>query len=203
MKSRLIGIAGASGSGKTTVAQELAELADGSLLISQDNWYISLPDDADAAEWNFDDPDALDLSLLASDLSALKRSETIEGPRYHFATHKRLPETVTLKPAPFIIVEGLFLFLPEELRKVFDFKLFIDVPLATCLERRIARDVMERGRTEEMIRRRWAEQVEPMYRQYIEPTRAVADLLLAPAELDSPEHVHQISKVWKKIRNPV
>ena len=191
---RIIGLVGASGSGKTTVANELVAFAGSSCLISQDNYYRSLPDSVDARDWNFDDPAVIDLEHLARDLAALKRGETVEGPRYIFSTHKRAPDTVTLKPAPLIIVEGLFLFLPESLRDVFDLKVFIDVPLEVCLERRVARDVVERGRTEEMIHQRWAEQVEPMYRKYIEPTRAFADLLVAPAETGSRECAKQIEK---------
>ncbi|MFA7369168.1 MAG: uridine-cytidine kinase [Kiritimatiellales bacterium] len=192
---RIIGIVGASGSGKTTVAQELAELTGNASLMSQDNYYISLPDHIDARDWNFDDPAVIDLEHLARDLAALKRGETVEGPRYIFSTHKRAPEPVTLKPAPVIIIEGLFLFLPESLRSVFDLKIFIDVPLEICLERRVARDVVERGRTAEIIRQRWAEQVEPMYRKYVEPTRVFADLLLVPEERGTPEREEQIQNI--------
>lgn len=189
---RIIGIAGASGSGKTTIAKELAELAGRASLMSQDNYYISLPDGTDSKDWNFDDPAVVDLEHLARDLEHLKRGKTVQAPRYHFATHKRLPETVTLRPAPLIFVEGLFLFTNEHLRDVFDLKVFIDLPLQTCLERRIARDGKERGRNETEIRRRWAEQVEPMYRKYIEPARAFADVLLIPAERGTPERKQQI-----------
>jgi uridine kinase len=192
---RIIGIVGASGSGKTSVAKELAELAGNASLMSQDNYYRGLPDDIAAADWNFDDPAALDLEHLTRDLAALKRGETVEGPRYIFSTHKRAPDTVTLKPAPTIIVEGLFLFANRHLRDVFDLKVFIDLPLDVCLERRVARDVVERGRTAEMIRQRWAEQVEPMYRKFVEPTRAFADILLIPAERGTPERAKQIASI--------
>lgn len=193
--SRIIGIVGASGSGKTTVARELAELAGNVSLMSQDNYYIGLPDGMDSKNWNFDDPAVIDLEHLARDLAALKRGETVEGPRYIFSTHKRAPDTVTLKPAPLIIVEGLFLFLPQHLRDVFDLKIFIEVPMEVCLERRVARDVVERGRTAEIIRHRWAEQVEPMYIKHVEPTRAFADLLLIPAGRGTPERAAQIAKI--------
>lgn len=193
--SRIIGIVGASGSGKTTVARELAELAGNVSLMSQDNYYIGLPDGVDSKNWNFDDPAVIDLEHLARDLAALKRGETVEGPRYIFSTHKRAPDTVTLKPAPLIVVEGLFLFLPQHLRDVFDLKIFIEVPMEVCLERRVARDVVERGRTAEIIRHRWAEQVEPMYIKHVEPTRAFADLLLIPAGRGTPERAAQIAKI--------
>lgn len=195
----IIGIVGASGSGKTTVAQELAALAEGSCLISQDNYYRGLPDGIAAEDWNFDDPAALDLEHLARDLAALKRGETVQIPCYNFSTHKRKTETITLKPAPVIIVEGLFLFLPESLRRVFDLKIFTDIPQEVCLQRRIARDKAERGRTEEDIRRQWFDQVEPMYRKYVEPSRAFADLLLVPAERGTPERNRQIAECFRKI----
>jgi len=194
---RIIGIVGASGSGKTTVAHELAELSQGSSLISQDNYYRGLPEDIAAADWNFDDPAALDLEHLARDLAALKHGETVQIPCYNFSTHKRKTETITLKPAPVIIVEGLFLFLPENLRQVFDLKIFVDVPQDICLQRRIARDVAERNRTEQDIRAQWTAQVEPMYRKYVAPTRAFADLLLVPAERGTPERKQQIADILK------
>ena len=198
----IIGIVGASGSGKTTVAHELAELAElaeSACLMSQDNYYRNLPEGIDSKDWNFDDPAGIDLEHLARDLEALKRGETVDGPRYIFADHKRALDTITLTPAPFIIVEGLFLFAEEHLRNVFDLKIFIDLPLETCLERRVARDVVERGRTENMIRQRWAEQVEPMYRKYVEPTRSFADQLLIPVERGTPERKTQIFQCLEKI----
>ena len=197
---KIIGIVGASGSGKTTVAEELAALAGDCCLISQDNYYRDLPEGADAIDWNFDDPSGIDLEHLARDLAALKRGETVEGPRYIFSEHKRTADTITRHPAPVILVEGLFLFTTERLRNVFDLKIFIDVPAAVCLERRIARDVKERGRTEEVIRQRWTNQVEPMFTRHVAPTRACADLLLIPAARGSAERAEQISKTLEKLK---
>ncbi|MCC7299691.1 MAG: AAA family ATPase [Verrucomicrobia bacterium] len=198
---RIIGIVGASGSGKTTVAKELAKRSGNASLMSQDNYYISLPDNVDSKDWNFDDPAVIDLDHLARDLAALKRGERVEVPRYIFSTHKRAPDTVTLKPAPLIIVEGLFLFANKNLRDVFDLKIFVDLPLGTCLERRVDRDTAERGRTELEIRKRWMEQVEPMYHRYVEPTRSFADVLLIPAELGSPERAEQTAKILRSVIN--
>lgn len=195
----LIGITGASGSGKTTVARELAAADKDALLVTQDNWYYGLPDGMDAADWNFDDPAALDLDGLARDLAALRRGETAAAPRYLFAEHRRAPEPLMLQPAPLIIVEGLFLFTTDALRRVFDLKLFIALSAAQCLRRRIERDTVERGRTEAMIRRRWAEQVEPMYRRHVEPTRSRADLCITPAERGTPERAEQIRRLSRRI----
>ncbi len=195
----LVGIAGASGSGKTTVACELAATADDALLIAQDNWYFGLPEGVAAADWNFDDPAALDLDGLARDLSALRRGDTTAAPRYLFAEHRRAPEPLRLHPAPLIVVEGLFLFTTEALRQVFDLKIFIELSPARCLERRIRRDTAERGRSEAMIRHRWAEQVEPMYRRHVEPSKTAADLCITPAERGTPKRAAQIRSLTEQI----
>jgi uridine kinase len=198
---KLIGIVGASGSGKTSISTELMQLADDACLISQDNYYHDLPDGTDADNWNFDNPARIDLDRLARDLAALKREETVEAPLYVFSTHKRAPNTIKLNPSPLIIVEGLFLFTTPALRDVFDLKVFIDVPLSTCLERRVARDVAERGRIEAVVRRRWASQVEPMFKQYVEPTRQFADILLHPAERGTPKRETQIFQCLEKLNS--
>lgn len=195
--SKIIGLVGASGSGKTTIARDLAALADSSCMISQDNYYFSLPNNTDAADWNFDDPSSIDLEHLARDLQQLKRGIPVEGPRYIFADHLRASDTLTLRPAPVIIVEGLFLFTTEHLREVFDVKIFVDVPLELCLERRVRRDVTERGRSEQMIRNRWTRQVEPMFRKHVEPTLNFADIVLHPAPLHTPEYDEQLQTIRK------
>ena len=192
---KIIGIVGASGSGKTTIAGALAECCGNTCLISQDNWYKPLPDDVDAERWNFDDPAVIDLPQLAADLATLKSGRAANGPRYIFSTHKRAPDTITLKPAPVIIVEGLFLFTTPELREIFDLKVFIDVPLDTCLQRRVQRDVLERGRSEKMIRKRWAQQVEPMFKEHVEPTLKLADFILKPDGLTPSECAERIFKI--------
>lgn len=195
-KPVIIGIVGASGSGKTTVARDLADALKNTCFLSQDNYYRDLPDDVDSKVWNFDDPAGIDLEHLARDLSALKRGESIEQPQYIFSTHRRAEETTLIHPAPIIVVEGLFLFSTPELRDVFDFKIYIDVPQTVCLDRRIARDCVERGRTEEMIRQRWAEQVEPMFTKHIEPTQKFADFVTASAPRGTPEYAAQLLELF-------
>lgn len=201
MKSvKIIGIIGASGSGKTTIARDLAQMAGDACLLSQDNYYHGLPQNEDAASWNFDDPAAVDLDHLARDLAALKRGEPVEQPRYIFSEHRRALDTLKVNPAPFFIVEGLFLFSTGALREVFDLKIFIDVPQRVCLERRIARDRAERGRSESMIRQRWADLVEPMFWKHIEPTRRFADQIISPAPGGTVEYNAQIQHLFHSLK---
>lgn len=198
-KSILIGIVGASGSGKTTVARDLAAALKSTCFLSQDNYYRDLPDGIDSKGWNFDDPAVIDLEHLARDLATLKRGESVEQPQYVFSDHRRAVETITVHPAPTIVVEGLFLFSTPALREVFDFKIYIDVPQAICLARRIARDCAERGRTEGMVRQRWAEQVEPMFLKHIEPTRKFADCVTASAPRGTPEYTAQLFELFQAL----
>ncbi|QHI70468.1 uridine kinase family protein [Tichowtungia aerotolerans] len=192
---KVIGIVGASGSGKTTIAGELAKLCGETCMVSQDNYYQDLPDDADAEQWNFDNPDVIDLAQLARDLKTLKNGRPAEAPRYIFSSHRRAPDRILLHPSPVILVEGLFLFVLPELRNVFDLKVFIDIPMATCLERRVRRDVCERGRIETIVRRRWQEQVEPVFKQLVEPSRKSADFVLNPEGLTPRQCAEEIFKI--------
>ncbi len=195
--SRIIGIVGPSGSGKTTIARDLAAALKSTCFLSQDNYYRTLPDDTDSKDWNFDDPAVVDLDHLARDLAALKRGESIEQPQYIFSEHRRARETLRIHSVSVIIVEGLFLFTTPSLRDIFDAKIYIDVPQKVCLARRIARDCAERGRTEETIRQRWAEQVEPMFRKHIEPTKKFADRVMASAPQGTPEYTVQCSDLFQ------
>lgn len=195
----IIGIVGASGSGKTTVARDLANAHESTCFLSQDNYYRDLPDHADSKAWNFDDPAGIDLDHLARDLAALKRGESVEQPQYQFTHHRRADKTTTIHSAPLIVVEGLFLFVTPALRDLFDFNIYIDVPQTVCLDRRIARDRAERGRSEEMIRQRWAEQVEPMFMKHIEPTRKYADHVTAPAQRGTSEYTAQLSELFQAL----
>ncbi len=196
----IIGIVGASGSGKTTIARDLATALKTTCFLSQDNYYKNLPADADSNAWNFDDPATIDLAHLARDLAALKHGETIEHPHYLFSEHKRAPETTTIHPAQTIVVEGLFLFTTPALRDIFDFKIYINVPQKTCLARRIARDCAERARNEETIRKRWAEQVEPMFHKHIEPTKTHADRVTDSSPRGTPEYTKQLLDLFQALK---
>lgn len=201
MKPVLLGIAGASGSGKSTLAHalEIHECTPDARLLSMDHYYCGLPAGIPARDYNFDHPSAMDLEQLCADLALLKAGEPALIPQYDFTTHKRRADGLAFTPAPLIIVEGIFLYVSEPLRNLFDCRIFLDVPDDLCLHRRIIRDVSTRGRTEANIREQVASQVEPMFREFVLPTKAYADLVLAPPDMNVPGVERELSSLWKKI----
>ena len=179
-KSFIVGIAGGTGSGKTTIAAGIAAAigAERATLIDADSYYADLshlPLQARHYE-NFDHPNALNLALLAQHLRNLKSGKPVTRHVYDFATHTSLRETVILKPAPVIIVEGILIFAPEELRGLFNLKIYLDEDADIRLLRRLQRDIVERGRTMESVSRQYLEQVRPMHEQFVEPTKAHTDI---------------------------
>lgn len=197
----IAGIAGGSGSGKTTLAEGLRKLtADfGSVVLSQDDYYWGLRDGMLASDYNFDDPAALDLERLASDLSALKAGRTIRRPVYDFVRHRRFEAEQETAPAPVIIVEGLFLFVLPALRDIFDLRFFADVPADERLRRRIQRDALSRGRSERDIRDQWTRQVEPMYLKHTYPTRNHAHFVLRLPQPDELAYCEQVVAMWRMV----
>ncbi len=197
-KPIIAGIAGGSGSGKTTLAEGLQKLTAGygSIVLSQDDYYRGLPDGMAAADYNFDEPAALDLARLASDLKALKAGRAIHRPVYNFEQHRRADTEQETKPAPLIIVEGLFLFALPTLRDLFDLRFFVEVPADERLRRRLRRDVLNRCRSEAGIRSQWQHQVEPMYQQYTHPTRKYAHLVLDIPYADGIVYSEQVVAMW-------
>ncbi len=184
----VIGIAGPSGSGKSTLCQRLQQhFAERLTLVAEDAYYcdqshISL---ADRALVNYDHPDSLEHGLLAEHLMKLKQGNLAEGPCYDFANHTRTQQKVTLKPAPVILIEGILLLAHEKLRQQLDIKVYLDTENAICLDRRIQRDITERGRLEPDIRRQYRETVEPMLQEYVIPSRQHADIII-PTGRDNP-----------------
>ena len=183
----VLGVAGCSGSGKTTLAARLAwEL--GGLHFHFDNYYRDLShlDPTERALTDFDDPEILERPLLAAQLGALARGEAIEQPVYDFATHARVAgRTVCLKAEGFLVVEGIFALHYEELLPVYDLRVFVEAPIEVCFERRLRRDVEERGRTAESVRRQWERTVRPSAERFVLPTAVRADLVVAgDGELD-------------------
>ncbi len=178
-KPIMIGIAGGSCSGKTRVAEEIvASLPAGDAVsIGLDSYYFDRPSQS-AKEMNFDDPQALEKMLIVSHLRMLSSGEEIRKPVYDYVHHRRRMDTKLIRPMRFIIIEGLYALYWEEVRDLLTVKAFIELDHATCLERRLARDGKERGRTAESVVRQYRETVRPMYDQYVYPTRQFADLLL-------------------------
>jgi uridine kinase len=176
----VIGIAGCSGSGKTTLAKELARVLGG-IHFPLDNYYRDLShlDLADRLRKNFDDPAMIESTLLAQDVGALARGEPIERPLYDFATHTRVRErTETVTPAPFVIVEGIFALCYDELLPIYKLRVYVDAPDGLCYERRLKRDVGERGRTPESVREQYESTVRPSAIEWVRPSRANADLVV-------------------------
>lgn len=180
--SLLIGIAGGTGSGKTTVAKNLAAgLPSGSVaLLEHDAYYrpldhLTLEARADI---NFDHPDALDNDLLIDHIDALRAGGGVEVPIYDFATHARRPETRTVQAAPIVVVEGILVFVDPRLRDRFDVKIFVDTDADIRVMRRIRRDMEQRGRNFEQVRKQYYESVRPMHQQFVQPSMRWADLII-------------------------
>ncbi len=178
-KPYLIGIAGPSCSGKSSLAHHLAALLQ-AVIIPLDSYYRDLSGFSaeERARRNFDDPEALDWDLMLSQLTRLAEGEAVDKPVYQFSTHTRAPEPVLVRPASFIIVEGLFALHREEIRRLFQIGVFVNLDDQTCLSRRLHRDTCERGRTVESITWQYLQTVRPMAERYILPTQIFADLLL-------------------------
>lgn len=177
-----IGIAGPSASGKTAIANALAQaLGSGTAALSCDGYYRDLSHlrCAERAKANFDHPDAIDHKLLAAHLGKLRSGEAVEdAPKYSFKTHTRLAETVRLEPKPIIIVEGLHVLHWPHVRGLLDFRVYVDASHQVCLARRVARDLRERGRSEENCREQYERTVRPMAEQYVIPSKDHADLVV-------------------------
>ena len=194
----LVGVAGGSGSGKTTFCRRLtSELGDLAAILSCDHYYRSLShlSVAEREAVNFDHPESIDFDLLASHLSALANGESIDVPQYCFQTHDRTSEVNRAVPAPVTIVEGILLFANEPVRQQFDLRIFVDADSETRLQRRILRDVAERGRSEESVRQQWSETVDPMHGLYVAPTRHHAQLTLHTDAENEPDVVIAVARI--------
>jgi uridine kinase len=180
MSPYLIGIAGPSCSGKSEVARRLSRILHAPI-VALDHYYRDLqhiPFEK-RLEVNFDAPDALDHDLIVEQARSLKQGKAIEKPTYDFTQHVRAVATEAIESAEFIILEGLFALYWGELRELLDLRIYITADHEVCLERRIFRDVRERGRTEESVRRQYEGTVRPMCEAHIAPTRAFADIALS------------------------
>ncbi len=177
----LIAISGGSGSGKTTLAAALAGRlgAADCLVISEDDYYLGRPEDApfDPDAFDFDHPSAKDLALLGEHLEALKRGDRVERPRYDLRTHRRLPDTVTVAPASFVIVEGIHV-LGAPFADLFDLRVYVETPADIRLARRVLRDIARRGRPVEEVVHRYVTFVRPSHHAHTEPAQARAHVVV-------------------------
>lgn len=178
----IIGIAGGTGSGKTTVVRKIVNsLAPGEVvLLPQDSYYKDsshVPAEL-RQQINFDHPDAFDWPLLLQHIQMLKEGKSIEQPVYHYQTSSRLAETIHVEPRPVIIIEGILALCDPDLRNMMDLKIFVDADPDERLIRVIQRDVVKRGRTAEAVMERYTRVLKPMHQQFIEPTKRYADLII-------------------------
>ncbi len=178
----IIGIAGGTGSGKTTVVRKILErLPEGEVVIlPQDSYYKDssyLPLE-ERLEINFDHPDSIEFDLLTKHLKELKKGHSVEQPIYSYLTCTRASETITVSPRDVIIVEGILVLSNPELRKMLDLKVFVDADPDDRLIRVISRDIVERGRSVNKVMDRYEQTVKPMHLQFIEPTKRFADLII-------------------------
>ena len=183
MKPLIIGIAGGTGSGKSTVARKVAEaLGEASVaFIEMDSYYRDfshLPRHELHHHVNWDHPDAFDVELLASQLEALARGESIEAPVYEFATHSRSVQVRRVNPTDVIVIDGILLLADERLRTICDVKVFVDADPDIRLIRRIRRDMATRGRSLDSVLDQYLSTVQPMHLQFVEPSKRYADVIV-------------------------
>lgn len=179
MGTRLIGIAGPSGSGKSELARWLAA-ATGAPVISLDSYYRNLSHLPleERARGNFDEPASLEDELLFDQFAALSRGEAIDVPHYDFSCHTRVAGTQRIEPGEGVIIEGLFTLYWKQLRKLLHARVYVEMEDEICYARRLARDVRERGRTPESVAHQYFTTVRPMAEQFIWPTKRHADLII-------------------------
>lgn len=188
----IIGIAGGTGSGKTTVVKKIVAALpkDSVAVVPLDSYYNDTtgmtPEERKAI--NFDHPDAFDWKLLIKHINELREGRAVEQPTYSYIISNRLPETIHVEPKPVIIIEGIMTLLNKRLREMMDLKIFVDCDSDERLIRNIQRDTIDRGRTVTMVMERYQKVLKPMHEQFIEPTKRFADLII-------PEGGHNIKGV--------
>jgi uridine kinase len=178
----IIGICGGTASGKTIFAKKIVEIVGSNAIIylEHDAYYKGLdqlPPELQQ-EKNFDHPDSLDNDLFIKHLQRLQANQPIERPIYDFTKHRRTSETYRIMPKPVILVDGILIFAIEELRQIFDIKVFIDAEADIRLARRLLRDILERGRNPQSVLDQYLKTVRPMHKQFVEPSKNYADIII-------------------------
>jgi uridine kinase len=200
MNPLVIGIAGGSGSGKTSVTNAILDHLDKDqvLVIQHDSYYrdLSAYGGLTPAGINFDHPDSLETSLLIRHIEDLRAGRAIDQPMYNFATHRRMDSTLRIEPKKIIIIDGILIFVDDRLRKLMDIKIYVDTDADERLIRRIRRDILERGRSVESVMQQYTATVKPMHLQFVEPSKHWADVII-PRGL---ENVVAIDMVVAKIK---
>ena len=177
----VIGIAGGTGSGKTTITRKIMQSFGGNVsVIYHDNYYKAHHNMSyeERSRLNYDHPDAFDTELLISDLKKLRRGEAIHCPTYDYTIHDRSDKTITVRPAKVIIVEGILIFQSIELCELMDIKIYVDTDADVRILRRIVRDVRDRGRSLDSVVNQYLGTVKPMHEQFVEPSKRKADIII-------------------------
>lgn len=197
MKPYLIGIAGPSGAGKSYLSKHIGKQLDAALL-HLDSYYADLAHLSfiQRAHQNFDSPDSLDADLLIEHIRQLSKGNAIEKPLYDFTIHSRKKETERLEPREFIIIEGILALHWEDVRKLIETRVYVDLGEEICLERRIERDIHERGRNREGVLEQYYSTVLPSAKQYVYPTRDYADIVVTGND----DIQHEVESVITHIR---
>ena len=186
----VIGIAGGSGSGKTTVAQVILQRVgpDRIAFIQHDAYYKDLSGlpPAQRAEVNFDHPNSLETELMIAQVTQLKNGESVEVPIYDFATHSRTTQTYTVKPRGVILIEGILIFVEPALRDLCDLKIYVDTDSDIRFIRRLQRDISERGRTADSVVKQYMSTVRPMHLEFVEQSKRYADVIIPEGGLNAP-----------------
>jgi uridine kinase len=199
--SLIIAIAGGSCSGKTTLARHLQHRlgAANAMMIRQDDYYFDIRERVSGDEIpNFDIPESLDFDLLAANLDSLKQGQSVRLPNYDFPTHQRVEATEPLEAKDYTIIEGLLLLNDPQVRDLADVSVYMRCPYEIRFERRLARDVAERGRTEDFVRHQFTQDVEPAHQKYIQPSAEHADIIV-----QQDDYVEHVDKVLDRILESV
>ena len=198
----IIGIAGGTGSGKTTLTEKLKkEFGEDVSILYHDNYYRShseMPYE-ERAKLNYDHPDAFETELMIRDIEALRRGETIHCPVYDYTIHDRSSDTVEVKPTKVIIVEGILIFENKALRDLIDIKIFVDTDADVRILRRMMRDVKKRGRSLDSVVKQYLTTVKPMHEQFVEPSKRHADIVV----LEGGYNLVALDMIIRRIRSHV
>lgn len=177
----VVGVAGGSASGKTTIVQQIRDhFGDAIEVIGHDSYYLAHDGMTyeERSRLNYDHPDSFETARLIRDVKALKAGKTVERPVYDYAIHNRSAETVTVRPRPIILLEGILVLENQELRDLMDLKVFVDTDADERIMRRISRDTLERARSIESIITQYRDTVKPMHDRFVEPTKYYADVII-------------------------
>lgn len=202
MNTMMIGIAGGTGSGKTTLTKRLVETFGGNVsVVYHDNYYKRLTGMTyeQRAALNYDHPDSFDTALLVEDLKKLAAGETIHCPVYDYTIHNRSEETVEVRPTKVVIVEGILIFADPALRELLDIKIFVDADADVRILRRIRRDVKERGRSLDSVIDQYLTTVKPMHEQFVQPSRRYADIVV----LEGGHNLVALDMIVQRVRSHI